>query len=274
MAQTIYVGGLSAEATEEELSRLLRPYGAVRSISLARDLETGQAADHAFVEMADEAADQEVVNKLNGVEFSGKPLMVDLIVSSEVGTSPRGRSGPAIVATALEAEMAWERLEAWLKPNADRIWYSFYPLALESELQTAEEALGVTLPDDIRVAYSRHNGQSHLALFPDGFKFCSLLDVEEIWGYQTRLAEQFKEAEFWHPKWIPITDNAAGEYHFVNLNPADPDYGRIFWWSQAGDPCPVAENLTQMIRELAEGLETSHYVVEESGIAESAMRWI
>lgn len=274
MANTIYVGGLAPQATEGELSRLLQPYGTVRSIVLPRSVVTGQAAGYAFVEMADEAVDLDVVQAINGAELNARELRAELIVSTEVGTTPRGLSGPARVATVQAAELTWERLEAWLKANAEAILYSLYPVALDEEIRHAEEALGVTFPPDVRVAYGRHNGQSSVALFPNGFKYCSLLDVVEIRNCQTRTAEQIKDVEYWHPNWIPLTDNGMGEYHFVNLNATDPDYGRIFWWNQAGDPCPIAENFTEMVAELAEGLETSHYVVEEHGIAEASANWI
>lgn len=274
MANTIYVGGLPYEATEEGLKGLIEPHGGVRSIALPRDAQTGQTLGYAFVEMADETTLSDLVHALKGVKMDDHLLSVSLIACTEEGSAPRGMAGPAQIASPEKALLTWERLDRWLEMNATALWYSLYPVALEEDIVRAETHLGLTLHADLHIAYRRHNGQDNPPLFPGGFKFCTLLEVMDLWDLQNRMATQFNDPTYWHPKWVPLTCNDSGSFHFANLNPDDPDCGRIFLWCHEGSPGPHAENFTAMVEDLAEGLEYRKYVADDTGVAEAAARWI
>ena len=86
MANTIYVGGLSPEATEGELSQLLQPYGAVRSITLPRSSETGEVAGYAFVEMKRriERANEQRTAMLSGVSHDLRTILTRFRLSVEI----------------------------------------------------------------------------------------------------------------------------------------------------------------------------------------------
>jgi RNA recognition motif-containing protein len=74
---TIYVGNLSFQATEDDLWEVFTEYGEVSRISLPTDRETGKKRGFAFVEMKDEAAEDQVIAALDGAEWLGRELKVN-----------------------------------------------------------------------------------------------------------------------------------------------------------------------------------------------------
>jgi len=74
----LYVGNVSFQATEEELTAWFAEAGvSAASVTLIRDRATGQARGFGFVEIQnDEEADRAVAS-LNGKAFLGRPLVVN-----------------------------------------------------------------------------------------------------------------------------------------------------------------------------------------------------
>ena len=77
MAKKLYVGNLSYETTEATLSELFGALGEVLSVNLITDRMSGRSRGFAFVEMADQAAALEAINKLNGREVDGRSIKVN-----------------------------------------------------------------------------------------------------------------------------------------------------------------------------------------------------
>ena len=76
MAKRIYVGNLSFQTTENALSSLFNEVGAVDSVSIITDRDTGRSKGFGFVEMNDEDADKAIA-QLNGKELDGRALTVN-----------------------------------------------------------------------------------------------------------------------------------------------------------------------------------------------------
>ena len=77
MAATIlHVGNLSFQTTEEELRTVFEGYGAVESVRIVLDRDTGRPRGFAFVEMASEANADAAIEGLNLGEFGGRTLRV------------------------------------------------------------------------------------------------------------------------------------------------------------------------------------------------------
>lgn len=76
MSKRIYVGNLPFQATEQDLTTLFSQVGAVESINLITDRDTGRSKGFAFVEMGDEEADK-AITQLNGTELAGRALVVN-----------------------------------------------------------------------------------------------------------------------------------------------------------------------------------------------------
>ena len=72
----IYVGNLSFNTEEAQIEQLFAPLGAVESVKLVRDHETGRSRGFGFVEMADDAG-KAACDTLNQHEFEGRRLTVN-----------------------------------------------------------------------------------------------------------------------------------------------------------------------------------------------------
>lgn len=74
---TIYVGNLSYQATEDDLSSVFADYGTVKRVVLPTDRETGRMRGFAFVEMAEDAQEDAAITELDGAEWMGRQLRVN-----------------------------------------------------------------------------------------------------------------------------------------------------------------------------------------------------
>ncbi|HIB64455.1 MAG TPA: RNA-binding protein [Phycisphaerales bacterium] len=73
----LYVGNLSYQLHEDQLSQAFEAYGEVTSVRLITDRETGRPRGFGFVEMADDDAGKAAIDGLNGSELDGRRLIVN-----------------------------------------------------------------------------------------------------------------------------------------------------------------------------------------------------
>jgi RNA recognition motif-containing protein len=86
----LYVGNLPFTTTEAELRGLFEEHGAVQSVSVIMDRETGRPRGFAFVEMADAAAAATAMRQLDGRSVGGRALRVNE-ATSRSSDGGRGR---------------------------------------------------------------------------------------------------------------------------------------------------------------------------------------
>ena len=72
----LYVANLSWSISEEDLKNVFQPYGAVTSVKIVTDRETGRSRGFGFVEMEDENAGQSAIGELNDTELQGRKIVV------------------------------------------------------------------------------------------------------------------------------------------------------------------------------------------------------
>jgi RNA recognition motif-containing protein len=84
----IYVGNLPFSATEASVRTLFSQHGAVNSVALIMDRDTGQPRGFGFVEMPNEDATR-AIQGLNGQDMEGRALKVN-----EAQDKPRGNGAP------------------------------------------------------------------------------------------------------------------------------------------------------------------------------------
>lgn len=72
----LYVGNLNYNVKESDLRHVMEEYGAVASVKLITDRETRRSKGFAFVEMPNDTEAADVINKLNGAEYVGRPMVV------------------------------------------------------------------------------------------------------------------------------------------------------------------------------------------------------
>jgi RNA recognition motif-containing protein len=74
---SIYVGNLSYEVTEADLTSVFAEYGSVKRVQIPTDRETGRIRGFGFVEMSADAEEQAAIDALDGAEWMGRDLKVN-----------------------------------------------------------------------------------------------------------------------------------------------------------------------------------------------------
>ncbi|OLC94153.1 MAG: RNA-binding protein [Acidobacteria bacterium] len=94
MAKKIYVGNLSYQMTEADLSDMFTQIGAVESVQIITDRDTGRSKGFGFVQMSDDEAAEKAIAQLNGKEINGRALTVNEARPMEKrDRGPRGSGG-------------------------------------------------------------------------------------------------------------------------------------------------------------------------------------
>jgi len=73
----IYIGNLSFQVTEEELTSVFAEYGTVKRVQIPSDRETGRPRGFAFVDMETETEETAAIDELDGAEWMGRTLKVN-----------------------------------------------------------------------------------------------------------------------------------------------------------------------------------------------------
>jgi len=75
--RTIYVGNLSFDTNQNELSALFSPRK-IERVSLIRDRETGKSRGFGFVEFATPVEAADAVKQFDGTQFGGRTLKISI----------------------------------------------------------------------------------------------------------------------------------------------------------------------------------------------------
>lgn len=89
MNKKLYVGNLSFNATKEDIQNYFESQGQVENVNLITDRDTGRLKGFGFVEMASAQAATDAVNALNGQEFMGRNIKVDIAADKNDSRSRR-----------------------------------------------------------------------------------------------------------------------------------------------------------------------------------------
>jgi RNA recognition motif-containing protein len=72
----LFIGNLPFSATEQSVRALFEPHGAIVSLALITDRETGHPRGFGFIEMSNADASK-AMQALNGKDFEGRALKVN-----------------------------------------------------------------------------------------------------------------------------------------------------------------------------------------------------
>ena len=73
MSKKLYVGNLSFQTTESDITSAFEQCGAVESVNIITDRDTGRSKGFGFVLMEDEGANKAIAT-LNGSQLDGRTL--------------------------------------------------------------------------------------------------------------------------------------------------------------------------------------------------------
>ena len=77
LARTVFVGNLVSQTTEKDLHDLFLAFGDIKGVELVRD-EKRNPKGFGYVDFEEEEDAQEAIFNMDGAEFFGKPLKVQL----------------------------------------------------------------------------------------------------------------------------------------------------------------------------------------------------
>lgn len=89
----IYVGNLSFETREDDLTREFSVYGEVASSNVVSDRDTGRSRGFGFVDMPSDTEAKAAIAGLNGKDIMGRTLTVNESRPREDSGGGRGGSG-------------------------------------------------------------------------------------------------------------------------------------------------------------------------------------
>jgi len=88
VSKKIYVGNLPFTSTEADLRSAFARHGAVESVSIIMDRETGRPRGFAFVEMAEASAAADAIRALDGSDLGGRSIKVNEAQDRQGGARP------------------------------------------------------------------------------------------------------------------------------------------------------------------------------------------
>lgn len=77
MQTKLYVGNLSYDTTEDDLRSLFGQAGAVTSVALIKDRDTGRSKGFAFVEMSNQSEAEKAIQMFNNYTLADRALKVN-----------------------------------------------------------------------------------------------------------------------------------------------------------------------------------------------------
>src|SRR5690349_19867182 len=94
MSKKLYVGNLPFQSTQSDLETLASPHGTVVSATVIMDKMTNRSRGFGFIEMSNETEATQVRDSLNGTDFQGRSLKIDLAHErTERSGGDRGNGG-------------------------------------------------------------------------------------------------------------------------------------------------------------------------------------
>jgi cell wall assembly regulator SMI1 len=172
----------------------------------------------------------------------------------------------------------WTRFENWLQTNAPHLVNGLNLGASEQELTDLSILIGAELPADFLAFYRIHNGQNQDAGgLLDGEELLSVARMQEEWAVWDGLLKKgvFDDAvatpdrgvraDWWNPRWLPLTYDGAGNHCCLDLAPA-PGGGSgqvIRMWHDEDTRPLLATSFTAWLTEYITALEAGDYVFSE-----------
>ena len=91
--KNLFVGNLTFQTTESELTSLFQGFGQVTRVHVVMDRETGRARGFAFVEMPNDEEAAKAIAALDGKDFGGRTIKVNEARPKTERNAPRSSGG-------------------------------------------------------------------------------------------------------------------------------------------------------------------------------------
>lgn len=173
-------------------------------------------------------------------------------------------------------DATWDRIEAWLAANAPGVLASLNPPATDADIAATEALVGRALPDDVRAAYRRHDGQADDGGLFGASDWLPLARVRDEWsewkaatdngdfaGLTNDTDGRVISRDWWHSGWVPLALSGGGDSYCVDLAPgSDGTVGQVIEMIHDASDRPVlAASFSDWLDDFAEELEAGVYSV-------------
>jgi cell wall assembly regulator SMI1 len=158
----------------------------------------------------------------------------------------------------------WRQIELWFGANAPELVRRLRPGAPETAIASAESALGLILPRDLRESILIHDGEAPEEAWLFGsHSLLSLSSALEFWCHQGALNASGAYGEppglaitpvqiqpmTWSPGWVPFAYDGSGGYLHVDLAPASRGTpGQVIQTTSDGDLRFVADSFRRFLQ--------------------------
>ena len=92
--KNLFVGNMSFQTTESELTELFKTFGQITRVRVVMDRETGRARGFAFVEMPNDEEASKAIAALDGAAVGGRNIKVNEARPKEAGGPRPGGNRP------------------------------------------------------------------------------------------------------------------------------------------------------------------------------------
>jgi len=153
----------------------------------------------------------------------------------------------------------WNRIHVWLEANAPEGYGHLRPGASAKAIQTAEETMGLKLPDDVKASLRVHDGQANEPglIGGEGWFLMSLEEMVEQW-------QRWSRADPRDAGCVPVAWVGTGDYIFLDLDPKSDQTGRLM--VQRRDTIgsnPMAPSFRSWLEDFADMLEDGEFAYSE-----------
>jgi cell wall assembly regulator SMI1 len=182
-----------------------------------------------------------------------------------------------------EIAQALERIFAWGDTHIPRLRQTIRPGATQAQIEAIEALIGRALPEDVRMLYRLHDGQSEET--PGLFYGMSLLSLEQValeWSNwrdvitdDPGLNDEITGQSSWpvgaidpvyiNLGWIPITKDFGGNNIGVDLVPGPKGImGQVIVFGRDEDQKFVIGNsIVEVLNWIADHLESGNFIIQE-----------
>lgn len=77
MSKKLFVGNLSFQTTESDISSAFQTFGSIESVNIITDRDTGRSKGFGFVVMSEEDGADKAIAQMNGSQLDGRALTVN-----------------------------------------------------------------------------------------------------------------------------------------------------------------------------------------------------
>ncbi|MEN2424351.1 SMI1/KNR4 family protein [Streptomyces rimosus] len=169
---------------------------------------------------------------------------------------------------------AWQRIDAWLTQHAPASAALLRPGASDSNIASAEAAIGYELPPGLAACYRVHDGVDEgegSGILPSGKTMLPLEQLVEVYREHQEWNEEERDMRGLLPFAQPPGDFWSG-WH-TSARKDDPAYGRLGKWAvdDEDEPYPYGSDgwpLHEWLEEMAAALEQGRPLTTPDGTVE------